>query len=557
MRIRIKSIPRNAAHWHDGNSDTQYLRTEQPKVVMPSTGKAADTSWHQWWFANRQKQLQQNIETVKQNDRSNHLYNYLLKYPSAEENTKRMIQALGTTREYVGNAGMMEDSIGNALARNLLRQSIADYSPDISDNDVNSYLSYLQSGVHLPGYNSILYPGRWDAPSETTVIHERTHAANPYFQKAAINYFTTSDKVRPEDYDTWYKRIFQVLPAKYPLGIYPTSGKADGYLDSPSEVYSRLMEFRYFVGANPNYTWTKEDLKKYEPALEKFSLRRYSDDDLLKLLNEIAQNNSSFQKSDNAYLAALGGNLKSTGGPLYPFSFSKNPYWKTPIVRYDEGGEIAANNNQEFLPVRENIPVYLYSRKHGEDWKPYKVRPNINTQNIQDELDYSGKDVQLIWDNDKQTFTEYKRNTEYRAPILPYLAASTNGFDVQPIAMPQINIERPKDKLPLRKGVVSPIVRTFKTLPPGTDRVSLQAIYGLGGAGYGATMYYDPNTDMYQLHYQHEPSVIETGQGGTDIVTDSISVSKNQNVLIDLMNKYLRTYAVPDMLYLNRKSDKF
>ena len=24
----------------------------------------------------------------------------------------------------------------------------------------------------------------------------------------------------------------------------------------------------------------------------------------------------------------------STGGPLYPFSFQKNPYWKTPIVRY-------------------------------------------------------------------------------------------------------------------------------------------------------------------------------------------------------------------------------
>jgi hypothetical protein len=37
-------------------------------------------------------------------------------------------------------------------------------------------------------------------------------------------------------------------------------------------------------------------------------------------------------------LAAFGGNLKSTGGPLYPFSFEKNPYFKTPVVRYDEGG---------------------------------------------------------------------------------------------------------------------------------------------------------------------------------------------------------------------------
>jgi len=32
-------------------------------------------------------------------------------------------------------------------------------------------------------------------------------------------------------------------------------------------------------------------------------------------------------------------NQKSTGGPLYPFSFEKNPLLKTPIVRYDEGGK--------------------------------------------------------------------------------------------------------------------------------------------------------------------------------------------------------------------------
>lgn len=33
-------------------------------------------------------------------------------------------------------------------------------------------------------------------------------------------------------------------------------------------------------------------------------------------------------------------NKKSTGGPLYPFSFEKNPSLKTPVVRYDEGGHL-------------------------------------------------------------------------------------------------------------------------------------------------------------------------------------------------------------------------
>jgi hypothetical protein len=33
------------------------------------------------------------------------------------------------------------------------------------------------------------------------------------------------------------------------------------------------------------------------------------------------------------------GMYHSTGGPLYPFSFEKNPFLKTPVVSYDEGGQ--------------------------------------------------------------------------------------------------------------------------------------------------------------------------------------------------------------------------
>jgi hypothetical protein len=325
---------------------------------MPVTGKTADTSWYEWWFANRQKQLHQNIETVKKNDRERDFTKYFIAYPNAEEDTKRMIKALGETKEYVGNAGMMEDSIGNALARKVLASDIADYTPNISDDNVNLYLSYIQNGVHLPAYNSILYPGRRESPSKMTVTHERAHAADVFFPRKAINYFTTAGEVNPEKYDTWYKRIFAPLHPKYPLGIYPSSGKSNSYLDNPNEVYSRLMEFRQFVGANPNYTWTKDDLKKYEHALNKFELRRYSDNDILKLLNEIAQNNSGFQKSENTYLAAFGGQLthkKSTGGPLYPFSFEKNPFLKTPVVRYDEGGPL---NNWEQGALDRATKVY-------------------------------------------------------------------------------------------------------------------------------------------------------------------------------------------------------
>ena len=65
---------------------------------------------------------------------------------------------------------------------------------------------------------------------------------------------------------------------------------------------------------------------------------------MLDALNLIASNintTNPFEVSNNTYLAAFGGPLthkKSTGGPLYPFSFEKNPFLKTPVVRYDEGG---------------------------------------------------------------------------------------------------------------------------------------------------------------------------------------------------------------------------
>jgi LysM repeat protein len=41
--------------------------------------------------------------------------------------------------------------------------------------------------------------------------------------------------------------------------------------------------------------------------------------------------------------------MKSTGGPLYPFSFGKNPFLKTPAVRYDEGGQTYTVKSGDYL----------------------------------------------------------------------------------------------------------------------------------------------------------------------------------------------------------------
>lgn len=54
-----------------------------------------------------------------------------------------------------------------------------------------------------------------------------------------------------------------------------------------------------------------------------------------------------FTETYKQYYPAL--NKKSTGGPLYPFSFEKNPFLKTPVVRYDEGGRTYTVKSGDYL----------------------------------------------------------------------------------------------------------------------------------------------------------------------------------------------------------------
>lgn len=65
-----------------------------------------------------------------------------------------------------------------------------------------------------------------------------------------------------------------------------------------------------------------------------------------------------------------GGHLKSTGGPLYPFSFEKNPYFKTPVVRYDEGGFLAKLfGKKDESPTPEEIKADRVERFINDTWE--------------------------------------------------------------------------------------------------------------------------------------------------------------------------------------------
>lgn len=121
----------------------------------------------------------------------------------------------------------------------------------------------------------------------STPLHEMVHAAtNKYkIQQAAIN---------------------EILGGSlyYKTG---TSNYKDKYLDDPSEVYSRLMQFRYDNKLTPNYKVTKKDLERWRKSetVNGYNLiNRYDDDVLLKLFNDVAMNNTDY--SSDVLFAANG-----------------------------------------------------------------------------------------------------------------------------------------------------------------------------------------------------------------------------------------------------------
>ena len=72
------------------------------------------------------------------------------------------------------------------------------------------------------------------------------------------------------------------------------TNKLDNYLDSPTEIYSRLNQLRKYYNFDPNKLWDKKDIKELKrkngPTFD--ILDRYSDEELIRLFNEVADNSS-------------------------------------------------------------------------------------------------------------------------------------------------------------------------------------------------------------------------------------------------------------------------
>ena len=273
----------------------------------PMTDK---NSWLIHWYNNRTKQL-----ADAERNRSH-------RYPREMGDAFRSLLPNNMTDTYFANLGKNYiQSRLNTVSEGILPDRVYGYKGDLTPkqidiaakslmrnvNGIDDYeeakknldcLNYLQHGAYYPYYHTILYSPRSEAD---TRIHERTHSfSEPYLNQI---------------WDYWLNNDFNKDDVKY-----------DSYLDDPTEIYSRLNEFRYKNKLNPKHKVTNEELQKLkENSEDRKLLDRYNDDFLLHLLNNVAQNPIDDYKNSN--VAALGGNLYPYGGPV------EDPYDKA-LVDY-------------------------------------------------------------------------------------------------------------------------------------------------------------------------------------------------------------------------------
>ena len=174
---------------------------------------------------------------------------------------------------------------------------------DLIRNDIDQYRDKVMNlpfykakenitwlGKYFPNTHTIIYKDN----SPTVRVHELTHSLN-IAPNNSKNLFQTKYN-KPQN---------QAIKSRLQLkeGV-----QGSRYWDNPEEVYSRLMQIRHDAGLDPNKKLDIEDINsirkdkviKNNPHLNEYFMDRYSDDSLLKIFNEVAQNKQNVD-SYNSY----------------------------------------------------------------------------------------------------------------------------------------------------------------------------------------------------------------------------------------------------------------
>lgn len=179
------------------------------------------------------------------------------------------------------------------------------------------------------------------ASTENVLTHEQAHASNAYPQE---------------------NRIQEILGGQ--------NKATTDYLDRPTEVYSRLMNFRQTNQIDPNKVWDKDSLKELrKTAIDDDLLNRYKDEQLIDIFNTVADIGTERNYDQPQYLAEGG----EVGDPDDEFIQAVNTkLGRTPDGRPKEQGlkpVIDLEDAVNVTPIGDILSAKdAYNAARNNDW---------------------------------------------------------------------------------------------------------------------------------------------------------------------------------------------
>lgn len=233
--------------------------------------------------------LNQRKQILARNATNNRFYDFVRyvfgnEESIAQDEINRQMQNLNSVNEFEmsTNPALFKSSFSDKQNKKHLEDVYNRYvdrennTAALTNEDLSN-LSIFFKGAYSPKNHVINYE---EDPKNNIIIHERTHSLRPFPQESTIHLLKYDN---PEA--TFMKGDFG--------NIYNKDIEKDSYLDDASEIYSRLMEFRYMNKLDPKKIYNKSDIQRmrnsntiYDPDI----LNRYNDDYVERLLNKVAYN---------------------------------------------------------------------------------------------------------------------------------------------------------------------------------------------------------------------------------------------------------------------------
>ncbi len=245
--------------------------------------------YYAWWLDNRRKQLEQNMKDTG-----------LYPDQNGVENLRNILNG------YQPGRIALNKEIYNQLGR--ISDTIYEY-----DNTYNPILT-INNGQYFKdkdGVPTVVIKRDLDKNKQYyTILHELVHNGNNPKQTISGVYDSDSATSPQEkkikqigvNVNKEYDDMIKNLPEYVDMLNYERT-----YLNTPSEIYARMMEFRKENNLNPNKKYSKEEIKKMIDKSKVSGIKAYDIEKLTKALNEVAQNNN-LSKNYNFY-AKQGGKM--------------------------------------------------------------------------------------------------------------------------------------------------------------------------------------------------------------------------------------------------------